>query len=629
MRFSTLHKTGRAPHIRALGLSLFLTLLGMLLLTGAASAATCNDYWNGLGGDHDWATAANWSAGVPQASTNACIDNTYVSGSYTVDIDTYNPALVANSITVGGSAGNLITLAILGTGGGVDVGNTLTLSNQSAGGGVLSTGAITLGSLSAGQPGAIVVTTGTLVNDGTITAEPVTSQAAIDNDAFDTINGSFDNVGTLTDDWNFSSLLGNSSSSGTINIGSNDRFDLTATADSEGFTQSGGTINNQGSFQQDDGTFVGSAGTNTGNPLVLTSDNAGITVDPSGTGTDLLHIMTGGASLGSNIGSGYTVWASGEPGYSHGNLTTTSGSLINYGTLELGSTDGTHGTLTVPSGSFTNDGTLTFTNTENGADGLAGALMNAGTVSIPSGSSVGGTGAVTNSGVFSMAAGTTFGGTSFTQSASGTLDLAIGGGGTPSVPEIELTGAADLGGKASIDTGGGTAKGTFPIITYASHSGQLATSFTGENYSATYAPTALSLTGPAAAAAVGVNPSAKGLKGAGGEFKLTLSCAKGKSCRRYTVTGTVTEQLKKGKVTAISARAGQRKTKKVATTRVVTVASASGSVSAGKSKALTIKLNSAGLTLLKRFGKLRVKVTISAGGKTASSAVVTVTKAKA
>ena len=163
MRFSTIHRTGRAAQIRLLGLSLLLTLLGMLLLTGAASAATCNDYWKGLGGDHDWATAANWSAGVPLASTNVCLDNTYVGGSYTVDIDTYNPALVANSITVGGSAGNLVTLAILGTGGGVDVGNTLTLSNQSAGGGVLSTGAITLGSLSAGQPGAIVVTSGTLV----------------------------------------------------------------------------------------------------------------------------------------------------------------------------------------------------------------------------------------------------------------------------------------------------------------------------------------------------------------------------------------------------------------------------------------------------------------------------------
>ena len=49
----------------------------------------------------------------------------------------------------------------------------------------------------------------------------------------------------------------------------------------------------------------------------------------------------------------------------------------------------------------------------------------------------------------------------------------------------------------------------------------------------------------------------------------------------------------------------------------------------GKSKALTIKLNSTGKALLKRFGKLRVKVTVTAGGKKLSSATVTVAETTA
>ena len=58
------------------------------------------------------------------------------------------------------------------------------------------------------------------------------------------------------------------------------------------------------------------------------------------------------------------------------------------------------------------------------------------------------------------------------------------------------------------------------------------------------------------------------------------------------------------------------------------MASASGSVSVANSKTLTIKLNGLGEALLKRFGKLRVSVSVTAGGKKVASATVTVTKAK-
>jgi len=62
---------------------------------------------------------------------------------------------------------------------------------------------------------------------------------------------------------------------------------------------------------------------------------------------------------------------------------------------------------------------------------------------------------------------------------------------------------------------------------------------------------------------------------------------------------------------------------------VVTVATASGKVTPGHSKALALKLNGAGSALLKRFGRLRVRVTVTADGKQVASKVVTVTQAKA
>jgi hypothetical protein len=358
---------------------------------GVAQAASCNDYWTHTGGG-DWATASNWSAGVPTAASNVCLDDTDAAGAYTVDIDTYAQPLVANSITVGGSGNNLVTPAILGTGGGVQVGNRLTLSNQDAGGGILPTGAVMLGmneNNGTGQPGEIDVLAGTLVNQGTIT-----SVATANTGASNAINGGFDNVGTLNLNWRFEGN-GPDASSGTINVAANVPVEWDYSSTNASFTQTGGVINDQGTFFVNDGTFVGSGGTSTGTPIVLGSDNLGVTVDPSGTGSELLHLETGRATLGSNIGAGYTVWASGVPGLTHGSLMVST-PVTNAGTLELGSDDGTHGTLNVVSGgSFTSNGTLVFQG-NNGPDSLNGPLINNAAVQVPN--SFNGSGQITNNG---------------------------------------------------------------------------------------------------------------------------------------------------------------------------------------------------------------------------------------
>jgi len=585
------------------------------LVPSLASAAAC-DYWQG-GSVGDWSTAANWTGGVPMSTTDVCLDNSHTNGSYTVDIDTYNPALVANSISINGSAGNLITLDILGTGGGVQVGNTLTLSNQDDGSGVGPNGAINLGSItgtnpSIGQPGAIVVTAGTLVNQGTITAESTSEEGQSNS-----LNGSFDNEGTLNLTWNLGSTFGTWTNSGTIDVAAGQTLTLDPASDSSSFTQTGGTIANDGSFMQNGGTFVASGGTATGNDLLFDS----ATMDLAGTGSGSFHIE-GVGTLGSNVGAGYTLWTSGIPGYTHGTLTANS-ALTNSGTLEFGSLDGTHGTLTIPSGTFTNDGTMTFENTANGPDGLNGALVNNASVSAPN--SVQGTGAIINSGSFSLTAGATFAATSYSQGAGGTLSLAITGGGAPVVPELQLTGAAQLAGKLSVGTTG-TATGTFPVISDSGGTGAFAsTTFSGEYYSVAYTSSGVSLTGPAAAPNPTPNPAPVlhigKISGGTGKLTVRISCAgtSGK-CSSASVKAAVTEHFKKGKLTAVSASKKSR-------TKQVTIASGSVTVAAGATKTLTLTPNGTGKALLAKYGKLSTEVTVSAGGKQLAKSKVTVHKA--
>jgi hypothetical protein len=144
---------------------------------------------------------------------------------------------VASSITVGGSTGTTVTLAILGTGGGVQVGDKLTLSGQDAGGGILPTGAVTLGMAEGGgigQPGEIDVTSGTLVDQGTITSEP-TSESGQRN----VINGGLDNVGTLHLAQRFTGN-GPDDSGGTIDIAAGVSAEFDYTTSGASFTQTGG-----------------------------------------------------------------------------------------------------------------------------------------------------------------------------------------------------------------------------------------------------------------------------------------------------------------------------------------------------------------------------------------------------
>jgi fibronectin-binding autotransporter adhesin len=370
--------TGRSSSLlrpRACALAVASIVL-LFALGGVADAATCGDYWKGPNGG-DWSTPGNWTAGVPTTASNVCIDNTYTSGSYQVDIDTYNPALVANSITVGGSAGNKVTLAILGTGGGVDVSNTLTLTGSAANSTITPNGALILGSAPQQElPGILDVDSGKLLNQGTITVESGGNASQL--------NGSFDNRGTL--DLATAPLDSNSgtwSDEGTIDIPSGQTLQLTASGAGSSFTLNGGTIANSGTMTVNGGAFAtAGAADQTGNPPIL--DIASITLPGTGAGTFVTNTGTSGENLlNGTIASGYTLDIAGNGGYDNGLLTTGS-AVTNEGTIDLGSDSGvgvdTYGAIDATGGTLTNNGTIDSTG--GNTNGLNGAFVNNGALNV-------------------------------------------------------------------------------------------------------------------------------------------------------------------------------------------------------------------------------------------------------
>lgn len=263
-----------------------------------------------------------------------------------------------------------------------------------------------------------------------------------------------------------------------------------------------------------------------------------------------------------------------------------------------------------------------FENTANGPDGLDGSLVNNGAVSVPN--PVQGSGQITNNGAFSLSPGMTFGATSYSQGARGTLSLGIIGGSTPAVPELQLSGAAELAGALAVSTTGPAARGTFPVIADATRGGAFSsTRFAGEGYSLKYASTGVSLNGPASTPGGAVLHVGR-ISGGPGRLTASLSCAGGSgSCPPASVKATITEHLRGRRITGVTA-SGRKQGK----AKRITIATASATLRTGSTKTLTVALNATGRALLARFGQLRTAVTVSAGGRTLKSATVTVTKAR-
>jgi hypothetical protein len=113
------------------------------------------------------------------------------------------------------------------------------------------------------------------------------------------------------------------------------------------------------------------------------------------------------------------------------------------------------------------------------------------------------------------------------------------------------------------------------------------------------------------------------IKGGRGTFTVALSCpAGGAACPRASLKARVREHLKGRRITAITA--AHAHTKVPTRTKGVVVASGGVTLSAGRTKTLTIRLDSTGRVLLSRFGRLKAIVTVTSGGRAIKTATVTV-----
>jgi hypothetical protein len=615
----------RPKHARRTALALTAgAIVALAASAGTAHAAACNDEWHG--GNGVWNEAGKWTAGVPTASSNVCITK---EGTYTVKTEaTLGGGEKANSITVGGSSGKQ-TLLIIGSPSLLN--GELTLTNASDGEGITAKGELVLGTTTNETVGELFTGTGTLKNTGTITS------ATTDNHTPNQLIGNLDNKGTLNvannlEDGVHIGYYGTWTSSGTINIAAGQSLVLETTTSGSLFTQSGGTIDDEGNFRLLGGGFVAAAGTDTGNPIAL---EGSVTINPSGSGSGVFDLNGSEEILTGDVAPGYTLYQAGVPNLSNGRLIVEQ-PYTNHGTIVIGSTNGTHGGLEAKNTTFTNDATIISTGIGAANILAGGSLVNNGTLTIEH--SLVGSVQITNNGVISIAAGELLEPSLFTQTASGTLNMYLAAATATSKEAIArlivLDGPANLGGTLHVTTTGTITAHSLALIIASVVNGNFAqTIFTGQTYRVFFNGTALYelLTGAAptptptpAPAAASPKPSVGNITGAVDGLSVHLSCpAGGGSCLKATVTATITEHIKGSKITAVSAKA-----KAKTTTKKVTIASSSLTLAAGKSVTLKLKLNATGNKLLAKYRKLSTKVTVTVAGKVIKTATVHLTASK-
>jgi hypothetical protein len=511
----------------------------------------------------------------------------FATGSGTVTIDPLS--LSVDSINVSGTGSGTFNSAGASSILAGDVGSNYTLEES---GTLTLTQARTNHGTIELDGGTLNATPGALTNAGTLTTRSGTN----------TFNGELVNTGTVNVNSNLNGTFSSVSTSGAINVAAGQALTLAGADPSSAFTQSAGTIANLGRVVQTNETFIADgSGTATGNPLEFAGP---VTVKPSGTGSGTLHVESGSAILGSDIGHGYTVQVSGVPNATQGQLTVPA-SQANNGTLQLGASDGTGGTLTINNGStFTNNGSVTFQKTGNAVDGLNGALSNHGTVTVSN--NVQGTGAVANVNAMSIAAGVALNVTSFSQAAGGSLTLGVIGGNPASAAQIQTTGDITLGGTLNVQTTGAVTSPVTAIIG-ASRTGTFAsTHFTGQQYTVGYPANGVTLTPVKTPVPGQPVPKVGSIAGGKGKVTVKLSCPIGRgACAKTTATITVVLHRSGGRVISVSARGGK-------STRI---GRRSVTLAAGANKTLTITVNGKGRSLLKRFRHFKAEVTVTAASR--------------
>jgi hypothetical protein len=473
---------------------------------------------------------------------------------------------------------------------------------------------------------------GVTAASGSSNAGTVTFPAGADNSSLvvTATGGTFSNSGTIIDD-----------------------------ADSNGQDLSAATFYNTGTIEAngtgaqlliapETGVLVNEAGgtlESENNAIFSINGPMSLQMEPGSTGVaasgGLLKLYATSMDFaGGTITGGMTDFASGltfEPGASGSTGTITGESNFSLaGTIPQGVTlTESGGGITAAAGAG-NAGTFLF---EGGNPGLAatGTFVNSGTMALTTGGLQITSGSLQSTGTITLPAGTTLAvnNGNLALSGSSTLNIGVAGTGYSDFAYVRVSGTATLAGTLNVALGYTPAIGdTQEIIGAGSISGTFAQTLGGNGsgfYTTQYAPTTVTLATLAATAGststttATPRPTAGKISSADGKLSLKLSCAKGGgACSKTTITATVTETLKGKKLVAVAASKKSKTTK-----RVVTIAKASASLAAGASKTLTITLNATGKALLKKYGTLTTRVTVTSGGKTIRTQTIKLHEPKA
>jgi hypothetical protein len=406
-----------------LGLALSLFALVGIHQASPALAASCSTTWTGGGGDGSWNNAANWTAGIPSASSDACI---------TQDIATttaiYGTAATAKSLTLGAGTTSTQTLVIEG--------------NGCSGGASLTVG----GSVSIAGDGQITLTSNNGQCGGTpaiLVAAPISNGGVIDvengSGGGRTIEGNLTNTGTVTQNGiglSFDQAGTTFDNRGLLTLNGGQ---LTLPGAETFANDTGGsitTVNGGQMVLSAGGTFNQGAGTGGSNPALISSGNLNL----SGTGASSFTLF-GSSALTGNIGSAQSLTVEGDGCRSAATLTA-SGSFTNAGSLVLTSDNGqcgaTAATLSMPgSTTVTSSGTLDLQTASGGNRVLHGNVVNTGTLTVEgvaifdeAGTTLDNKGSMTVSGNVSLPAASTFNndvGGSISTPGSGSISLTGGG----------------------------------------------------------------------------------------------------------------------------------------------------------------------------------------------------------
>ena len=99
--------------------ALLMVMLSMALAVGmwgvmpAGKVVAATKTWDGGAGTMNWSDAANWNDDIaPTSADDVVLDNTYVSGSYTVNLPAIAISTTINKLTITPGSGNMITLVL-------------------------------------------------------------------------------------------------------------------------------------------------------------------------------------------------------------------------------------------------------------------------------------------------------------------------------------------------------------------------------------------------------------------------------------------------------------------------------------------------------------------------------------